>query len=70
MSWAQQRREEAHHQTRELLLELLSQRFDPLSEDLVERVRKADAAQIFTWFDRILSASSAREVLDLDAPTA
>src|SRR5260221_177828 len=49
--------------TIEVLLKLLCQRFGPIVESIVARVRAANAAELERWTSRILTAPSLDEVL-------
>lgn len=52
----------------ELLVKQLSLKFGPLSEQLVQRVLGASAHEAERWAERVLTASSIDEVLDLPLP--
>jgi hypothetical protein len=45
------------------VLKLLALRFGPLGEDIVARVRGATAAQLDTFGERVLTATTLDEVL-------
>jgi hypothetical protein len=53
----------------ELLLKLLCTRFGAVPEKAALKVRAADAATLDLWAERVLTASSLTEVLDLPATT-
>ena len=52
-------REEAQ---RDMLLDLLTQRFGSLPADIVERVQQADTLEIKHWASRILDAASLEDM--------
>lgn len=57
-------RREGHLEAlRKTLLKMLGARFGAPPADVIERVQSADEAQLDTWLDRILAASSLDEVL-------
>lgn len=45
-----------------ILHRLLTRRFGPLSPEILERLARADTAQLETWADRVLDACSLDEV--------
>jgi hypothetical protein len=58
------RREGEARGKREALLLLLRQRFGRLPAAIVARIDKAGAAELDTWFMRVLTAESVDEVLE------
>jgi hypothetical protein len=67
MTAAEQLREEGHKEgheqsQRENLLMLLNQRFGPLPEPALDRIRRAELAQLQRWFERGITAESLEAV--------
>ena len=64
MTTAEQiRREGLLQGTIEVLLKQLRERFGPIDESILARVRAANAAELERWTSRILTAPSLDEVL-------
>ena len=56
------RDDEAQRVMQHLLLRLLTHRFGALSEDVQERIQRADSATLERWADRSFSADSLDDV--------